>query len=390
MNCAVFNAEARKAVSIIRSLGRAGFSIVTFSFERISFAGSSRYVKRNYYIQRFDKEFIHTKLRDHEIDVVFPIEDDSIEFFGKNRTGFENYILIIPDYETFILFADKANTVRHARERGVSVPDTYIPESLEDAQDYFTRLREYPRVIKPRRSTGSIGLKVVHGSEDGIESYREISKRFHLPIIQEYIPSGGRAVGAEFLCYRGREIMSFSHQRIREFPVRSGPSTFCKYYRQNDAIVEGRKLLEGLDYSGFAMVEFREHPERRRLYLMEINPRPWGSITLPISMGFDFPAEAVKLFSDPAGYEPPECRTHIETGKEYYMRWLLPGDFLSIMLDGRMSVGEKLGQLFGRRPNTAYQILSITDPFPAIVMIVKLVLNLFNIGYIRKYLLRRW
>jgi predicted ATP-grasp superfamily ATP-dependent carboligase len=390
MNCAVFNAEARKAVSIIRSLGRAGFSIVTFSFERISFAGSSRYVKRNYHIRRFDREFIQKKLCDHDIDVVFPIEDDSIEYFGKNRTDFEDYTLIIPDYETFILFADKANTVRFSRERGVSVPETHIPESLDDALDYLARQHEYPRVIKPRRSTGSIGLKVVHGPEEGIEHYREISKRFHLPIIQEFIPAGGRAVGAEFLFHRGREIMSFSHQRIREFPVRSGPSTFCRYYPHNDAVAEGRKLLDGLDYSGFAMVEFREHPERRRLYLMEVNPRPWGSITLPISMGFDFPAEAVRLFSDPAGYEPAACRPPPEAGEEFYMRWLLPGDILSVMLDGRMPVGEKLRQLFGRRPNTAYQILSITDPFPAIVMTFKLVLNLFNIGYIRKYLLRRW
>ena len=390
MKIAVFNAEARKAVSIIRSLGRAGHTVITFSFERISFAAASRYVRRNYYISRFDTEFILAKLRVHGIELVFPIEDDSIEYFGTNRETFGEFVLVIPDYDSFILFADKANTVRLALERGVSVPETCIPDSMEDAERFIAGRKEYPVVIKPRRSTGSIGLKVVGGPEEGIESYREISKRFHLPLIQEYIPPGGRAVGAEFLFYRGEEIMSFSHRRIREFPVGSGPSTFCTCYEREDAVAEGRKLFEELDYSGFAMVEFKEHPERKRLYLMEVNPRPWGSITLPISMGFDFPAEAVWLFTDPSRYEPPERRNVFETGERYYMRWLLPGDFLSIVLDGRMTLREKLSNLFGRRRNTAYQILSRSDPAPAFVMIFKLFVNLFSVSYIRKYLLRRW
>jgi hypothetical protein len=123
---------------------------------------------------------------------------------------------------------------------------------------------------------------------------------------------------------------------------------------------------------------------------MEINPRPWGSITLPISMGLNFPVEAVRVFTDPEGYKPEGKKYKYDPDKDYYMRWFLPGDLLSILFDERMSFREKIDNLFRRYENTAYQILSGNDPGPALMMVLKLTLNLFNFRYIRKYILRKW
>jgi len=389
MKIAVFNTEARKAVPIVRSLGRAGHTIYSFSFERISFAGCSRFVKRNIFVQGHNLEWIRRHIERYRIDVIFPIEDPTIEFFATNRASFRRCTLIVPEFESFMLFADKANTMRYARERGITVPETFIPTSREEAEDYLRNCSGYPRVIKPRRATSAIGVKIVRTPADAIEHYRALSKRFHLPIVQQYIPLGGAAVGAEFLYYRGREILSFCHERIREFPVRRGPSTYCKNYRGDDALGYGRELLRGLDYSGFAMVEFKQHPETKELYLMEVNPRPWGSITLPISAGVDFPREAVRVFTDPEGYAGPENGTRYDPARDYYMRWLLPGDLLSILLDPEMTTSDKARNLFRRYPDTAYQILSVRDPMPGVMIVLKLFLNLFSIDYIRKYLLRK-
>ena len=75
MKIAVFNAEARKAVSIIRSLGGAGHDVITFSFERISFAAASRHVRRNYFISEFDTALILARLRENGVELIFPIEE---------------------------------------------------------------------------------------------------------------------------------------------------------------------------------------------------------------------------------------------------------------------------------------------------------------------------
>ncbi len=390
MNIAVFNTEARKAVPIVRSLGAAGYTIYSFSFERISFAGSSRFVKRNLFVGGYDLEWILRQIERYRIDVIFPIEDPSIEFFATHRDSFRGYTLIVPEFDSFILFADKANTVQYARERGLAVPETFIPTSRTEAEEYLRTCPSYPRVIKPRRATSAIGVKIVNNPEEAIDHYRSLSERFHLPLVQEYIPLGGKAVGAEFLFHRGREILSFCHERIREFPVRRGPSTYCKNYRGEDALEDGRKLLGGLDYSGFAMVEFKQHPVTKTLYLMEVNPRPWGSITLPIFAGIDFPREAVRVFTDPQRYAGPDGGIRYDPARDYYMRWLIPGDLLSILLDTEMTAAAKVRNLFRRYPRTAYQILSLRDPMPAATIALKLFLNLFSMEYIRKYLLRKW
>ena len=211
MKIAVFNTEARKAVPIVRSLGTAGHTVYSFSFERISFAGCSRFVKRNIFVPAYDVDFVNRQLARYRIDVIFPIEDPSIEFFTTHRDSFPHRILIAPEFDAFTLFADKANTVRHARERGVAAPETFIPSSRDEAEAYLRDRSPYPRLIKPRRATSAIGVKIVHGAAEAIEHYRALSERFHLPIIQEYIPPGGPTIGAEFLLYRGREILSFCH-----------------------------------------------------------------------------------------------------------------------------------------------------------------------------------
>jgi len=331
MNIAIFNTEARKAVPIIRNLGKAGYTLYSFSFERISFAGSSRWVKKNIYIKGWNTERILESLEQYRIEVVLPIEDPTIEHFARERERFSNYTLVIPEFEDFILFSDKGRTTDLAAKNGLTAPETFTPASVDEALEYLDSAAAYPLVIKPRRGTSAIGVKIVGNRDEAVRQYRTLSERFQLPLIQEFIPPGGRTVGAEFLFYRGREILSFAHERIREYPVRRGPSTFCKNCPDEAPIALGRKLFEGMNYSGFAMVEFKEHPGSGELYLIEVNPRPWGSITLPISAGVNFPVEAVRIFSDPEGYAGPDRDLTYAPGEDFYMRWFFPGDILKIL-----------------------------------------------------------
>jgi predicted ATP-grasp superfamily ATP-dependent carboligase len=55
-------------------------------------------------------------------------------------------------------------------------------------------------------------------------------------------------------------------------------------------VIAGTRLLEALDWQGVAMVECKYDPRSDRYYVMEINPRFWGSLQLAIDAGVDFPA----------------------------------------------------------------------------------------------------
>jgi len=50
-----------------------------------------------------------------------------------------------------------------------------------------------------------------------------------------------------------------------------------------------------LEWTGVAMVEFKQDARTSRYYLMEVNPRFWGSLQLAIDAGADFPWHLVRL-----------------------------------------------------------------------------------------------
>jgi predicted ATP-grasp superfamily ATP-dependent carboligase len=78
------------------------------------------------------------------------------------------------------------------------------------------------------------------------------------------------------------------HERIWEYPITGGPSVLARIV--DDPVLEklGLALLRSLNWNGVAMVEFKYSPDAG-YFLMEINPRLWGSLDLSIAAGADFP-----------------------------------------------------------------------------------------------------
>ena len=107
-------------------------------------------------------------------------------------------------------------------------------------------------------------------------------------MVQEQIVGPG--VGVFILAQDGEILTTFCHQRILDKPPSGGVSVLSKSISRNDAPVEeASKLIKALGWSGVAMVEFKYSSATNVPYLMEINPRFWGSLQLSISCGADFP-----------------------------------------------------------------------------------------------------
>jgi predicted ATP-grasp superfamily ATP-dependent carboligase len=385
MKVAIFDAETIKALPIIRSLGRKGLDLISFSFEVLSLGASSKFVSKNYYLHNLNVKQIKKIFYKEKPDIVFPLEERTIRFFLDNTSITDGFNFILPEKNSFSIFNDKSKTIDFVTKLGVSVPKTFVPDSLESGIEYLNSRKYFPVILKPKHSSGSRGLKLANSAHDAIKKLRVSMREYGYPLIQEFIPAGGKAIGAEFLFYKGEEVLSFSHERIREFPVNGGPSTFCKISHNINAIEIGRKILKAANYTGFAMVEFKEHPLSKKLYLMEVNPRPWGSISLPIYAGVNFPVEAVMLFHNPKNYFKKE----ISFDKNLFMRWFFPADLLSIVFNRKYSFYKKMVEIFRVYPNTVYQVVDKTDIKPLFVMIIKMVSNLFNFEFIKKNLLRK-
>jgi protein-tyrosine-phosphatase len=132
---------------------------------------------------------------------------------------------------------------------------------------------------------------------------------------QEYI--GGRGLGIEFLFNQGQRVWHFAHERIHEYPLTGGASTYRRSVHADPTLLEqAQQLLAALRWHGVAMVEFKVGRDGS-FYLMEINPRLWGSLALSIDAGVNFPLGLWQIASNETLSPQPNYRV------PYYTRDLI-------------------------------------------------------------------
>jgi predicted ATP-grasp superfamily ATP-dependent carboligase len=237
-----------------------------------------------------------------------------------------------------------------------------------------------PWVIKPRVSSGAFGICYVEQEDDLAAAYQEVHRQFPFPLIQERIPPASEAFGlAALLDGRGQVKASFAHRRLREYPVRGGPSTLRESVHHPQIEELGIRLLQSLHWYGVAMVEFKVDPRDNQPKLMEINPRFWGSLALAIHAGVDFPALLYKMAMG------EEFDPVLEYTVGARCRWLLPGDILHFLTNpNRFHLKPSFFQFRGM----AYDILSGDDPMPTVGRFLTLFSLLWDAD-LRRFLKRR-
>jgi predicted ATP-grasp superfamily ATP-dependent carboligase len=114
-----------------------------------------------------------------------------------------------------------------------------------------------------------------------------IDEMGHEPIVQEHIQ--GPEYGFFALFNNGQLKAKFQHKRLLSMSYTGGASVLriSVYFKELDDL--GIKLLKALNWHGPAMVEFKFDSRDKKFKLMEINPRFWGSLSVAIDSGVDFP-----------------------------------------------------------------------------------------------------
>jgi protein-tyrosine-phosphatase/predicted ATP-grasp superfamily ATP-dependent carboligase len=197
---------------------------------------------------------------------------------------------------------DKSRTHEIARELGLPLPPTRELPQLADAARGVAGDDPglgYPRVLKPVRSKVVIGKRLaslaVVTVRDAAERATALATLQPLTAVQEQAWVPGRGVGVEMLYERGRMAWHFVHERLHEWPLTGGASTLRRAGGAEPALVDmTRRLLDRLQWHGVAMVEWRRD-EAGRAWLVEINPRLWGSLPLTIAAGVDMPRGLLAL-----------------------------------------------------------------------------------------------
>jgi predicted ATP-grasp superfamily ATP-dependent carboligase len=382
----VFDGRSRAALSIIRSLGKRGVHIVAGeAFMCSSFY--SKYTREKIIYPPPDKDpecfksFMFDYLGENKIDLIIPVRDDITEIVINNQEKFSTYTsFLAPRQSAFNATRDKAETIKLARKLGVPHPKTILTKEEDSSLEILKKEFDLPALIKPRISSGSRGIIVVNNWDDFQVAYDKIHAEFPYPMIQEFIPHGG-AYGVSMLYKSGKSKASFTHKRIREFPISGGPSTLREGVHYEEIENYSSRLLDELKWNGVAMVEYRIDKNSGKPRLMEINPRFWGSLETAVFSGIDFPYLLYQLVTT------GDCEDSFQYTAGIQVRWLLFGDILWFVNSKKNWHNIKAFFQF-KKKNLSYDIFSWKDIGPSIGAFIE-AFNSFMKSERRKHAFKR-
>jgi len=167
-------------------------------------------------------------------------------------------------YEVFSILNDKSRLTSLASELDIPVPTVF--RDISSATPPF--------VVKPRDQSSAKGVYYAKNQKQAEKLERKF-KDVNGLIIQQYIK--GKAVGYSVFAKDGQILIGCGHRRLAEYPVTGGSSVYRENYDNKQMSEAAEKIVAATQWSGFAMFEFKL-TEQNELYLLEVNPRIWGSI----------------------------------------------------------------------------------------------------------------
>jgi len=223
--------------------------------------------------------------------MLIPTNDQALTAVVRHYDEFQHMLhLGCPPPHISHRVLNKVVTLEAARASGMHVPRT---EVVSHSDQFPALLGEisFPWILKPAEKQSRLEefKTLIVATPDEFASRFPSPSRFDPPIlVQEYC--AGVGLGIEVLMHQGKCFAVFQHRRLKELPHTGGYAVMAVAETPDPKLVQASvALLRNLEWDGVAMVEFRVNPADGRAVFMEVNGRYWGSISLPVFAGVDFP-----------------------------------------------------------------------------------------------------
>lgn len=268
--------------------------------------------------QAFKEDFrdLLSKYRQNEV-IYIPMEEQTTDYVISfiESQGVQNLKCILPEARLYRTFRNKKELNKYCINNSIPAPALYDKEDLPDV--------EYPVILKPEIGSGSHGHFRLYSKADYTEDVKSAINRQPY-LIQELLPEGKDVQGAFFLCYQGKVIDAYTHQRIRTSPEEGGVTVLSRITDNTELIQQGKALLEKAGWEGLIMLEYIYDKRSRKYKVIEANPRVWGSIMLSEFSGANLLSNYIRICMG-----EPIIRN--EKKQDVNIRWLFPMDFLNLI-----------------------------------------------------------
>lgn len=364
------------SLSVIRSLGDAGYTTIAVSEQTDPPSFSSRYCDRRVRVPspKTDldayAEALLTLADDDAVGTIVPVREPDVHVLATHRKAFADRIGVLwPTADGLNAIHDRTRLFAHAERAGVSVPET-MP--LDEVDDW-----DKERIVKARYAiltddvVDSVPAGTVRappktvflepGDEPDIERLTE--SMGHVPITQAYVD------GTEY-CFRGlyhegEAVITTQKKLVRGYKYPRGPSIYHEAVDDPALEAAGRALLDELDYHGLASVGFIRD-DSGTFNLLEINPRVPSSLPMDIHAGVDYPRYFWQLattgtIADEPAYRPGTA-SHLLRGEAVHLHSVLREKYPLATRPSAVSTSYDIARSLIEQPHFDY--LSVDDPRP--------------------------
>lgn len=248
-----------------------------YSFDTCPFTRyfRTKYSDKHYIIERSAYlESVLDILKKDNIDLFIPIHSSEMDMILQNKHKAARALAYWGSYESFNILNDKDRLYELARGLNINVPERY--NNIEEARVNC--------VIKPVNQSSAKGVRYFFDQEKLDEAKSDLASMKDI-IIQDYIQ--GEGIGYSVFANNGKIITGYGHKRVAEYPISGGSSVYRENYENEGIRAISEKILLATKWSGFAMFEFKLTPDNK-IYLIEVNPRIWGSINQGLQNGINY------------------------------------------------------------------------------------------------------
>ena len=370
-------------LAVARSLGRAGVPVVGLDDEAGGLGQHSRHLTALLHCPSPTEDgggalasFLDRLAERFPLPpVLFPTNDDWVLALAEHRGRLEPaYRFPFAGADVLAATLAKTDLYRAAEREGVAVPRSWYLDGVPLAElagsalvDEVAAAVPYPCVLKPDDSRAfyrAYRAKVLlaGGPDELRRRVAETAARGLRMVAQEIVapPPGGFFSVCSYLDAGARPRGVFVGRKLEQYPPGFGTSCLADARFDAKLADAGLRVLVALAYHGISEVEFVWDEARGQHLLLDVNPRPWKWIGLPVAAGVDLPLLA---YRDTVGepFDAPPQRDGL--------RWVFLRDYVRLVrertgtvADAQVTKEEWLDLVRGRLPAAGSLVDAVFDP----------------------------
>lgn len=362
------------SLPVIRSLGSKGIRVHGIDKKPINIGHKCRYLKTSR-LHTTDDDLIDHLVAFSEQSgqrpVLYPLSDEYLLFVSSNYALLQNYFCL--PYTQLPTLANRVTKQYSCDEFDslkIKTPKTIVLNS-DQFKDKELRNFNFPVIIKPnlhdnwytldaQKILGKGRRVLILDTLDDLEKAYHNLIEFDKIIVQEYIPGPSETI-FYLVAYRNKAkqtIISFVGRKLRTYPHTTGSETILEAiaHPQLEALAKG--ILDKLDYTGPAGLDFKYDIRSNEYYLIEINYRLGLSDGILVDCGLDIP---YIYYLDSLGFKTDYQIPNIDSMVWYWFEkdvdWLL--DYRNTNLFNLKSYLSHF--IFNRH---SYAAFHLADPLP--------------------------